>query len=1133
MPKPNHTFEKIDHAIQQLWQETDKKKSTYLAIDLANQILKMLGIPEEALKDSDSVLDEALPTSKFSNQKMETWFEPHFRFTSARLALNHFDDPRFLLKSRFYQLNESATKAKISASTQIDDNWEDLELTRKPEYKVGIDFFLNADANALLMVVSNYGNLRVLELTEKISHTQIDIFNKLVGLMQKYDGIDPKTGERIEFEPQKSIHKSLWEALALETVNKNFYEEIADLFNELQQFIIKNPPSTEIENLSETSKIFSIRILGRILFTWFLRKKEFINADENYFEIGDLESTDYYERKLKPLFFETFNRPIEDRTNSDKTTPYLNGGLFSAHEDDLTNFIVEFPKAWFNRLYEHLYRYNFTIDESSPEYEQVAIDPEMLGRVFENLLASVNPETAESARKEKGAFYTPRSIVSYMCKVSLKEHIITQLNNEKDNQGVELLIEMNDAAFIERKSTGGADLWGQRTEIVSNQIIKILDEIKILDPAVGSGAFPIGMMQLMIQTYQRLNAFYDENTNSHRLIKASERNNPYLTKLSIIQNNLFGVDIEPMAVELSRLRTWLSLIIDETNDVEPLPNLELSYVCANSLVPLKKDVQMSIFDDNSKTEQMSELRESYFNAHTYLEKEALRADFDRLYLDDSNENDNDQTQQLKTWNPFAFKPAEFFNASKMFNQDGFDLIIGNPPYIKLEKIRVLSRTLYKPLNYKTYEGRGDIYTLFYEMGVNNLSEDGHLCFITSNKWMRAGYGRSLRQFLNENVKAKLLIDLGSGVFKSATVDTNILLLQNGKSKAEINAVNLDSKVEEVNLNQFVKKNILKQKYNSDEPWTILNPIERSIKEKIEKYGTPLKDWPGIQIRRGIIPGLNEAFIIDEVKRQELLDNCLTDEERQKTDELIKPILRGKDISKYRYEWSGLYVILASFNSHKWIPKDVPAVYSHLLSYKDKLEIRGQCRYKSNGKTNNPELSNYPGYPGMHHWIELDNNESKDSTLDFGKQKIVWAELARNGNSFVYDEKGYFTLAGAFILTLPDEYSSKEYYKYLVSLLNNPLTLFYLEFVYSKLDTTGWQWKKEPIRKIPLPIIGMDNIKHIAESYDKLMSNYTTENILKHNLKIFRLFGLRNNEIEHIFTKLGVFSEELKLFKNRN
>ena len=263
MPRKFHNFESINKAIKTLWLEKDKKKSTYLAIELANKVLEILGIPDEELKEADLILDEALSTSKFSNQKMETWFASHFRYSGARLALNHFDHPNYLLRSRFYQLNESATKARISASTQIDDNWEDSELTRKPEYKVGIDFFLNSNANTLLMVVSNFGNLRVMELSENFTHTQRDIFSSLAGMIQKYDGIDPKTGERIEFEPQKSIHKTLWDTLALESVNKGFYDQIADLFNELQIYISNNPPKQDLNNLKELSRIFSIRFNSR------------------------------------------------------------------------------------------------------------------------------------------------------------------------------------------------------------------------------------------------------------------------------------------------------------------------------------------------------------------------------------------------------------------------------------------------------------------------------------------------------------------------------------------------------------------------------------------------------------------------------------------------------------------------------------------------------------------------------------------------------------------------------------------------------------------------------------------------------------------------------------------------------
>ena len=744
MPKQAHNFDEINKAIKTLWLENDKKKSAYLAIELANKILEVLGVPSEVLKEPDLVLDEALSSSKFSNQKMETWFASHFRYSGARLALNHFDHPEYLLKSRFYQLNKSATKARISASTQIDDNWEDSELTRKPEYKVGIDFFLKPNADSLLMVVSNYGNLRVLELTEKITHTQKDIFNNLIGILQKYDGIDPKTGERIEFEPQKSIHKSLWEALSLESVNKVFYKEIADLFNDLQQFIIKNPPSKKIKNLTETSKIFSIRLLGRILFTWFLRKKGFINTDKNYFEIGDSESADYYERKLKPLFFDTFNRPIEDRSSNDKTTPYLNGGLFSVHDDDLINYKVQFPKAWFNRLYEHLDRYNFTIDESSPEYEQVAIDPEMLGRVFENLLATIIPETSiiASEKKNKGAFYTPREIVSYMTKEALKEYLINELDNDKDNHGVELLIEMNDAAFIERKSTGGADLWGSRTDTVSVQLIDILDRIRIFDPAVGSGAFPIGMMHLISKTYQRLQAVYNKSLRKHYIGKSTERFNSYETKLHIIQSCLFAADIEPMAIEISKLRAWLSLIIEADSKIEPLPNLDFNFVCCNSLVPLEENTQLSIYDDVDYEERFANFRRKFFSTHTLSEKENLKSLFNEIYSEKLSGNESSlKIKQLRSWNPFTtISPSMFFDPKIMFNVEDFDIVIGNPPYKKSEYI---DQDELNTLN-KIYGYNSDYYIYFSHRAFDFTRKGGILAFITNDGFVGLKNSEKLR-----------------------------------------------------------------------------------------------------------------------------------------------------------------------------------------------------------------------------------------------------------------------------------------------------------------------------------------------------------------------------------------------------
>ena len=307
------------------------------------------------------------------------------------------------------------------------------------------------------------------------------------------------------------------------------------------------------------------------------------------------------------------------------------------------------------------------------------------------------------------------------------------------------------------------------------------------------------------------------------------------------------------------------------------------------------------------------------------------------------------------------------------------------------------------------------------------------------------------------------------------------------------------------------------KYESSGNWLILIPIQQSIKTKIELKGLELKKW-NVKINRGILTGLNDAFIIDEQTRNSLII------QDPNSAEIIRPILRGRDIKRYKYEFGNLYVILASYESYKFIPEKYPAIYNHLLMFETPLKSRGQCRYTSSGKTNTTK-----DYPGQHHWLELDNNPGPDYLNDFIKHKIVWAELARTGNSFVYDSSGYFTIAGSFILTLPSDYSSEKHYKYLVSLLNNPVTLFYLEFVYSKLDNTGWQWKKDPIEKIPLPKLSIDSVENIIVSYDELIKTNTLENLVSHNINVFNLFDLTNDEIEYIYRKLGVFSDELELF----
>lgn len=346
---------------------------------------------------------------------------------------------------------------------------------------------------------------------------------------------------------------------------------------------------------------------------------------------------------------------------------------------------------------------------------------------------------------------------------------------------------------------------------------------------------------------------------------------------------------------------------------------------------------------------MKDLEKSFFQIHDKNAKKLLKTKFTELYNSKLSEDaKTKRVQQLRSWNPFEVdKPAEYFDSKLMFNVDRFNLVIGNPPYIHFEDIKEDSKNIYKPLKYETYEARGDIYTLFYEMGINCLTKNGFLCYITSNKWMRAGYGSSLRNFFIEFSNPLLLIDLGSGVFESATVDTNILLIQNSDNTSKIDAVTLSQKVKETELVNFVDSNSITLSFNKDQPWIIMSPIELSIKKKIEDKGRPLKDWPNIKFSRGILTGLTEAFVIDKTKREEILKNCQTDEERKRTELLIHPVLRGRDVYRDKFEWNGEYLInlhngyrtKSGIRVDRLKIEDYPSVKVHLDSFFEKLSKR--------------------------------------------------------------------------------------------------------------------------------------------------------------------------------------------------
>ena len=726
-------------------------------------------------------------------------------------------------------------------------------------------------------------------------------------------------------------------AFSVEALTKQFYKDLYEWYqwavDPTSGVYFPNNTSTEADDREDIeTKI--IRLITRIMFVWFIKQKELV--PNKIFDVDFLETIlkdfdpnsavvgNYYNAILQNLFFGTLNRAIEDEqgnkrkfaTNVKKDiktlyryaemftisedeviklfseVPFLNGGLFECLDKTKTIDGVEqsYNYDGFSRndkkfadgryrnravvpnilffepekgLISILSRYNFTIEENSPEEQQVALDPELLGKVFENLLGAYNPETKETARNQSGSFYTPREIVNYM----VDESLISYLGN---------------TAFV-RSLFSPEFVYDKTKEADYKTIAEKLKSIKILDPACGSGAFPMGLLNRMIDILCHITP--DENI--------------YEMKLAIIENCIYGSDIQSIAAQITKLRFFISLICNCEKDatkpnfgIPTLPNLETKFVAANSLIAKKKQESHNLFENpeiEPTKKELTEIRHEHFSAKTAYRKSTLREKDKQLreklakLLEQDNDFAPEDAKQLAAWNPYDQNAvAEFFDPAWMFGvNDGFDIVIGNPPYIQLQNNGGELAQLYAPCNYKTYARTGDIYCLFYERGYQLLKPNGHLCYITSNKWMRAGYGEKTREFFANNTNPMLLIDFaGVKIFESATVDTNILLFAKAANehKTLCAVTNKQNKDSVKNLSVFVQQSGSVCEFSNSDSWVILSPIEQSIKRKIEAVGTPLKDWD-IQINYGIKTGFNDAFIINTEKRDEILSNCQTEDER--------------------------------------------------------------------------------------------------------------------------------------------------------------------------------------------------------------------------------------------------------------
>ncbi|EMC8674085.1 Eco57I restriction-modification methylase domain-containing protein [Campylobacter coli] len=949
------------------------------------------------------------------------------------------------------------------------------------------------------------------------------------------------------------------------------------------------------ENFETILKLL-ILWLNRILFLKLIESNLVrFNDDKNLKFLNFKKIPDF--DKLSELFFEVLAKEKSTRKKSEFAyLPYLNSSLFekqsientleiSSLSNDLKlfyykNTVLKDDKCKAKKgqvglleyLFEFLDSFDFGSDDEQSEIlsQKELISSSVLGNVFEKL----------NGYKE-GSFYTPSFITSYMCKESITKVVLDKFNAQFD-------LNAKDISEL-RKSLRKEDKKAQK---------ELLNSIKICDPAVGSGHFLVSALNVMLSIYDELNLFdeefYLEMQNDEILITgrkgefieykrpSTPKDKAHLiqqelfhTKKDIIENNLFGVDINPNSCEITKLRLWIELLkhsfyqsFDDENyhDLKTLPNIDINIKCGNSLVSyfetgkslnhypnikerinkykrIVKDYKEGFYTDKSHINQEIKNLKISFKNFCFADKfkKEMKSFNDKcekyskkygnfLAVDDENlkffvsanltlfdfdekeatkefanlKKEYDNIFNLESNHPFEWR----FEFPEILDDDGnfkgFDLIIGNPPYIRQEELKELKSHLAK--NYKVYKGTSDIYTYFYELGFNVLKDRGVLSYITSNKYTRAGYGEALREFLLKNVKFLEYTDLnGIKVFDSATVDTSILCFEKSKSK--------DNKFKYLALSNEILKtcayNIglykdfaeFSQNSLSKESFTFSDENTSALKAKIERIGTPLKEWQGLNIYRGILTGYNEAFIITTEKRNEILANCKDEAEKERTAKLIRKMLRGRDIKRYSYEWAGLWVI-GTFPSLKIDIEQYPALKQYLSQFLPRIEQSGEkgCRKKTSNK-----------------WFETQDNIAYYE--EFEKEKIVYPETTQ-GAYFVYDNKGIFLEKTAFFIVC-------ENLKYLLGLLSsNLITYYYKNFSQGcKLGTKGYQYNKHALENLPIPKINSKNQNIVdelinlvdeilkAKEQDKNANTQELEN--KINSIVYKLYNLNNEEIRII------------------
>jgi hypothetical protein len=952
------------------------------------------------------------------------------------------------------------------------------------------------------------------------------------------------TPQEFLFEKGRIVNfDDLKDRFSIEVVNKEFYYGIQRLFYKLvggevkqgsQKYeftpIIKLPFTQNHKTLQE----FAVRLVGRLVFCWFLKKKK---SDDNQLPLipeellssGAVEDN-YYHNVLEPLFFQILNTKIEDRLPKFRSQlydsiPFLNGGLFDpklhqdfyeADEMGNSKYIntLKIPDSWLQEFLELLEIYNFTIDENTSIDIDLSVDPEMLGRIFENLLAEINPETGKTARKSTGSYYTPRPIVEYMVDESLIQYLLTKLTPKfpETNQTPTGHCEESSAAELPKQSKLEKQIRElldyniEGTELPKEQkiaVIDALDKLKVLDPACGSGAFPMGVLQKMVLildkvdpesiewVMKQLERIPDPMVREAMEEKLMHENWKWRHKMGIIRNSIYGVDIQPIATEISKLRLFLTIIVDEkieddkeNRNINALPNLSFKFVTANTLIGLpESEEQMSLFDDtlDELMQKLEDLRSKFFYK-AGKEKAQIEAEFietqqqiGQYLCQDGSENK--RAIALANWKPFSDEASSWFDPTWMFGiKDGFDIVIGNPPYIK----EYTDKNAFDGLrNSPYYQGKMDIWYFFACRSLDLLKDNsGPLSFIATNNWVTNFGASKMRNKVIEETQIIQLIDFNNfKIFESADIQTMVMLF---KSNSEVDCYNFDYRKLKQNAINFKDVVDLLNRENSENNIIFSPKIKRTdFRDTFLVFNNPKLD----SVLNKILNIDNFKLSEDEIaqgivfpqdflnkKNQRELGNlfkigegifALTEIEldnlnlSEKEMELIKPYYTTQELHRYYGSRDNkLWIIYTSSefkNPQKIEP--YPNLKKHLDQFKDVIS-----------SDNKPY--------GLHR---------SRKEMFFKGEKVISLRKCANHPVFTYTDFDCYVSATFYVIK-----TNRINMKFLTGFLNSKLSAFWFRFK-GKMQGNNYQIDKEPLVNIPIPRFSESMQQPIIKLVDKILS----------------------------------------------